>query len=346
MKKLLLLLPLLLVFAGCPVADGAPKCGRPNRPPCPPTTTTPPTTTQPTTTTPPPANTARIAVFLVNFPGDPRQPWTTQYIDSLFDRLADFYTESSFGQLTITADVFDYVTISYTGCNLLSLIGEQAEAAAGNPDLSGYTHRAYIWPSRAGCTFAGVGGGGQMWFNLSASCQGECAASFHLFPHEFGHNLGFDHSGTLDCGAVLLSDNCVFSELQDQLDVMGCCSDSRLSNIHRLQAGWIPPSQVVTIAQTTTITLEPLDDPNSKVYRVADGTGKYLYFEQRLIFSGGQFSSLLIRRAGDYTNPGMTELLDRTTLPVGSSFTLPHAPVTITNVSDDGTTAIVEVTFG
>jgi len=368
-----LVFALLLILPACIPADAKPICGIPHKPPCPTTTTPtppPPTTTiptpTPTTTTtppPPPSTDKRIAVLLINFTGDPRQPWTTTFIDSLYDgpapSLHDFYTRSSFGQLDVSADVFGWFTIAapVTPCNMANTRNQaDAAATAAGVALSLYTHKQYVWPdntTQGSCQSGAEWPGDQSSVALQTTCTPTACTARSGLTHEFGHNLGMDHAGG-PSGAY-----------GDGFDVMGCCPNALLSNIHRLQMGWIPPAQVITITTSQTVTLAPVNLATSDVYRIPNGND-FIYLENRAertvyengmgeVWTGGM---LLIRVAPDYTvftptpsgpaypatllldgTPG--SIFDQPGLPVGASLTV--GSVTITNQAFDGTNNTVEI---
>jgi len=380
-----LVFALLLILPACVSADAAVTCGKPHKPPCPttttptPTTTTPPptTTTPAPTTTPPPPNDRRIAVLLINFSDDVRQPWTTGFIDSLYDgppkSLADFYSVSSFGQLTVTSDTFGWFTIAnpVAPCTV-GTVADQADAAAiaAGVDLSLYTNKAYVWPQNnatGACRSTGEMPGDQSWVALQTTCTPTACAARSSLWHEFGHNLALNHASAYNCNGVVYSQTCTASEYGDSFDVMGCCSTPLISNLGRLKVGWIPPAQVVTVTQSSTITVTGVNDPASLVYRVSLGDGNFMYIEnraQRTIYENGNGESwpggtLLFRVAPDYTvhlaNPPdafpYSYLLDGSPesntnpqtrgLPVGGSFTANG--VTFTNLAFDGINNTVEV---
>lgn len=342
-------------------------------------------TTSTTTTTTPPPPTSRLAVILVNFQDNPVQPWTIGYISNLYfgpqtPNVASFYAQASFGKVIWTGDVLGWYTIPYdqsAPCSLDTIRNDsEAAATAAGHDLSQYTNEQFLFPFNVNCHFSGTANwpGRDSWINLSpANCpQGSPTLNcqdWHTLPHELGHNLGLDHAHSLICtdmtgSHVVFSSTCTGDELGDQFDVMGCCTPSLFSNVDRLSLGWIPLSQLVTITQSGSYMIPPLEDPASLVYRVADGTGSYLYFENRAAAQQPFWPSdwlngnLLIRRAPDIgvgpTFP-FSQLLDGSPadndtipnakgMPVGSSFTLPDG-TTITNLSFDGTANTIQVTF-
>lgn len=316
--------------------------------------------------------------MLVNFSDDIRQPWSTGFIDSLYDGPApsvrDFYTQVSFGQLSVTADVFPWfvTAIPTTGCNLLTL-SQQADANAG--DLSAYTNRVYLFPANTECNFGGSGDmpGTRTWINLNptacpegtTNCQG-----LNTLVHEFGHNLGLNHAGLLNCPSAVYGTSCTTTNLGDNFDVMSCCITSRLSNVRLLQIGWLPPSKAVIVTASTTLTVAPATSQTSMVYLIPTEDGEYLYLENRAdmtiydpVLGDYANGNLLFRKAPIFTAStptplgpfySMTRLLDGSPLvnngpnakglPVGDSFTVNG--ITITNQAFNGTNNTVGVTVG
>jgi len=317
--------------------------------------------------------------MLVNFSDDNRQPWTTDFISTLWNGPArsvqDFYARSSFGQENLSADVFGWFTIAAptTECGFWGTNSALADAVAtaSGVDLSQYTNRAYIVPFTSQCHFTGTGDnpGSRTWFNINpATCTpADCSQQFQPFPHEIGHNFGLAHAHSLICTSggvhVVLSDTCTTNEYGDQFNAMGCCQPSLLSNVDRLKLGYIPAPQMVTITASGTYTITGAYSAASSVFRVADGTGQFLYFENRAQQSaydpgseGGVWpnGNLLIRRAPDLPGIIGASLLDGSPadndsipnakgMPVGSSFSF--GALTVTNVSWDGTNNVVQVTL-
>lgn len=327
--------------------------------------------------------------MLVNWADDVRQPWSPDFFRDVFSgpppSVDDWWTQASDGQISMTTTVVGWWTIRGTtmvGCSIGTLAnGADALALAQGIDINAYDHLVYLFPLDPDCHFAGTANwpGKRSWQSLEvASCTivNRCGEDFHTFVHEIGHNFGLDHAATYICTDpadgphVVLSNTCTNPELGDQFDVMGCCSTSLFSNVHRLQLGWIPAANVTDVTATTTLTVTPTRG-SSTVYRIPDGTGQYLYLENRgtggSIYDVGQGNpwangNLLIRRFGAIAQgpngnyPGFTGLLDGSPadgdaipnakgLPIGASFTLPNAPVTITNQAWTLSNNTVQVTY-
>ena len=102
----------------------------------------------------------RTAIVLVNFSDNLGQPVTAGDAAAVtFGTVNDFYAENSYGQTSLSGDVFGYYTIpmSSSVCDTY-LLASQADQAAANAgvNLSPYTRRIYAFPTN-GCTFWGRG---------------------------------------------------------------------------------------------------------------------------------------------------------------------------------------------
>lgn len=330
----------------------------------------------------------KVAVLLCNFADDLRQPWTTDYIadqwngpDPVSNRsVADFYDKASWGRLRVTADVYGwYETTAVASLYQIAKLRTEANAlaVAGGVDLGAYTNLCYTYPHNTylGNTSDGIGG----YITQISLDPAVCPDGIHVcqtgwtFVHELGHNLGLWESSLLRCvdgggASVPLSDNQTYRTYEDDWD-SETTHWAMVNNYNRARLGWIPGAQLVNVTATATLTVPPANLADSPVYRVADGTGQWLYLENRAFqylnyeydgttpnpMTGG---NLLIRRGNDYQlaypwnpdPPGLSAALLRCggsgyRLNAGAGFTLPHAPVTIENQAWDGTNNTVQVTF-
>jgi hypothetical protein len=130
----------------------------------------------------------------------------------------DFLKDTSYGQTSLSADVFGPITIpgSYD-CNTTDGMATAAFAAVqGMVDFTSYNRYVLVYPA-ATCAFAGLGAfpvGASttiphqytiMWVpELPGYSPTNPPNFFTNVSHEFGHNLGLNHSNSLDFGTQML----------------------------------------------------------------------------------------------------------------------------------------------
>lgn len=310
----------------------------------------------------------KVAVLLINFTNNLSQPWTPATVQGVVfsntNSVANYYAQASYGQLSLTGDVYGWYTIpsTDTGC-AWSTWGDQARTAATNAgvDLTQYQYLVYAFPSTSSCGWAGLGylPGSGAWING--------AMSLRVVGHELGHNLGVHHASTLSCtnasGArVTLSSTCSASEYGDPFTIMGASSTYLPHNWHRSQHGWL--SDTVTVSTSGTYTLRPSEGTISpRALRVARGDGTYYWLEFRQpaapfdTFSATdpEVNGVTIRLVPDTTSVVQSKLLDMTpsttsfadaALAVGRSYTDSALGLTITTSAVSASGATVTVAFG
>ena len=233
----------------------------------------------------------RIVALLVNFPNDPRTPFTSDQVrDALFgasNSVRSYYTAMSDGKVQFTGDVFGWFQLPIAAGTVCDpdAWGDlaRAAAAAAGVDLTTADHIVYIWPrGRCGGTSLGsqrpVDGFKdpttvpQVWIDGDISLR--------AIAHELGHNLGLMHAFGLECrGAtgerVAISSDCLGLEYQDPFGVMGGADpvDTRewgfeLGSRQRGQLGWQPESRSALVTSSTTVTLDPIEGGGSGLTEV------------------------------------------------------------------------------
>jgi hypothetical protein len=310
----------------------------------------------------------RVLVILVNFQDKATQPITpAAALEVISGVTSDYFRENSFGQTSLSADVYGWYTIplSSTGCDTTAIANyaDQAAAAAGAV-LSNYQHIMYEFPQNA-CSFTGRAGVGSArswineWFELG------------IVGHELGHNYGLFHSRSLDCGTQVIGTSCTVSEYGDTFDLMGGAQSSHFNAFQKERLGWLgagvsPP--IAEVAASGTFRLDPYATPGSgpkalkilKSVDAATGQRTWYYLERRTAFgfdaalaAWAGVNSVLVRTGTD-GNPQATYLLDLTPetdswfdagLAAGKSFADAAAGVAITTVSADETGATVQVSL-
>jgi chitodextrinase len=318
----------------------------------------------------------RVAVVLLNFSNDTSQPYSKAHAEGVAftnaNSVAAYYQEASWGNLTLSGDVFGWYTIADDngGCDFGNW-GTQASAAAtaAGVNLNAYDYVAYAFPSTS-CGWAGLAylPGRYSYLN------GSGAMGLRVFAHELGHNLGTHHASTLSCvvDGVRLSltadlSGCTANEYGDPFTVMGSASRYQQTNFSRGNAGWLTAANAQTVTATGDYQLAPIGPSlptQVQSLRVQRGTNSYLTLEFRRP-SGTQFDTFAadapvvngvsIRIAPGYTTRSQSKLVDATPstttfsdapLAVGQTLTDPAIDVSITTLSVGDAGATVRISFG
>ena len=312
--------------------------------------------------------TKKVAVLLLNFTNNTSQPWTQSAVRNVvFDgsgSVAAYYADASYGQLTMTGDVFGWYSIpdDDAGCDYTGW-GSLARTAATNAgvNLSSYTNIVYAWPYSGTCGWAGLAylPGRDSFINGYMNLR--------VVGHELGHNFGVHHASTLNCVAagvrVTFGGTCTADEYGDPYTIMGSASTYHHNNWHRAQFGWM---SMQTVSTTGTYSLAPAESSSgsvSRLLRVARGDGTYLNLEFRQpgglfeTFSGSSSvaTGVSIRIAPEVSSLIQSRLLDMTpatgtfadaALAVGATFTDPLTNVTFKTLSTSAAGASVSIQFG
>ena len=323
------------------------------------------------------AGAKRIAVVLFNFSNDPSEPYTPAYANGVAftnsDSVAAYYADASWGQLTLSGDVFGWYTISDTNttCSYSTWADSATKAAsASGANLSGYDNIVYAFSGAASCAWGGLAymPGTTSWLN------GLNAMHLRAMAHELGHNFGTHHSNSLQCTEngvpVALSANaanCSTTEYGDPFSVMGGAAHYEHTNFAHGNFGWLQPANTQTVTASGTYTLKAIEgyDPTGvQSLRIKRTTGSYLVLEFRQPYgpSFDTFSSadpvvngVSLRITPDYGTLTQSRLIDTTpatisiwdsALGVGRTFLDPLTGVSITDVSVSSTGATVLVSFG
>jgi len=322
-----------------------------------------------------------LAVVLVNFSDDVREPWTRELVRSrLFtdaNSTSAFFSEESYGRMSLVGrndaggDVFGWYTVPGVPdpCDHNSWTGSaRAAAVADGRDLSAYDNVMFMIP-RESCSWAGKGGlnGQTSWINGELSVR--------VTSHELGHNFGLHHANTLYCTvgetAVTLSDTCVGREYFDPWDAMGAYSTVRHNhgwNLERL--GYLSLSNVRTIEasgryQLRSALAESSEVTSLKIPRTRGPNGEVVdHLSLELRERGGVFEAfpsgdpaingLSVRLTGVSDHPLSTYLLDArpgtadnffdATLPPGQTFSQAGIDITLVAPASGGR-ATVDVTI-
>lgn len=319
------------------------------------------------------ATTKKLAVLLINFSDDTREPFTIAQTQTAFfgasptKSVHTFYKEQSYGAWDTIGDVFGYFTITAdrTACNWgdWGTKGRAAAAAAGI-DLAQYTNVVHVWPGQAACGWAGLAYLPGTYSFLDGTI------SLYVATHELGHNYGAHHAATLNCTesgvrvAISANANCTFNEYGDPFDTMG--SSARLSHTwHRKLEAQLTTSDQLTVTTAGRYTVGVANSTSAtphRIVRVPRGDGNFFYLEFRQ--PGGLIDTFLATdpvvngvsiRLNPDTSRIQSKLIDTTpattsftdaALAVGRTFTDPVSSVSITTVSVGPDGAVVDVAWG
>lgn len=310
----------------------------------------------------------KIAIVAFNFRNNPVQPITTDVIRSRVftgtKSVNAYYKEISYGQWEIQGndrvdgDVLGWVTIDVDagGCDYGGWASKaKAALTATGVNMSGYTNIQYVFPgSGSGCGWAGIAyiNGMNSWVrveNLSTFVSG----------HELGHNFGFHHAASYGCSvASSVAGTCSYSEYGDNQDIMG--STAKHTNNYNKSKYWYQASQITTVTQPGTFTIEPTEISSSgtKVVRIKRPfyvgsmlvTDGYYQLEFLTPFGFDSYSTTdpnvngvtLRLVAGNYLS-GAQKTYRVSVIPAGGTFSDPEGGIIIHTLSTTPAGAVVNI---
>jgi hypothetical protein len=308
----------------------------------------------------------KVLLIRFNFKDDTSQPYSDVTAQNTMfgtaGSVAAFYNEVSFGLTTQTGSITPWLTVPsnkpstscdpFTGSNQASGL---AKAAGFDPTK--YDLQVYVFPRISKCGWAGLGsvGGAGAWINQ--------ALSTYVVAHELGHNYGLLHAHSRDCGSVSIGPTCTESEYGDPFDTMGN-GNRQFNAFHKFQLDWFPNTGSVATLSTggATYTLSPIESLSGlRAVQVLTSVNRtyWIEFRQAIGFDAGLGSNANVMggaliHIGPSADWG-TDLLDMTpvtsafgdaALDVGQTFTDPDASLSITTLSQGGSTLTVQVQFG
>ena len=300
----------------------------------------------------------RTVVIMVNFQDDTSSP--TNFTDAsnvTFDQVNDYFRANSYGQTSITGDVFGTFTIAMSGSvcdvNQLASLADSAASNAG-VNLNNYTRRVYSFPRNA-CTWWGLGtvGGNpsRAWIKGTYSLK--------VVAHELGHNFGDYHSNSMSCAAG----TCTATEYGDDRDMMGQSGTGHFHAYQKERLGWLnygssPAIQQVTSSGTYWIgNYETGAAPSAlKVLKVAASSSDqtFYYIEARAQNDfDAPYAPGVILHTGNSSNGNSAYEVDvdpdsstfDSLLDPGQTFTDAAAGFSVTTISSDASGAWVSITY-
>ena len=300
----------------------------------------------------------KVAVIMVNFQDDASQPqaWT-QAADVTFNQVSSFFMENSYGQTSLTGDVFGWFTIAMSSSvcdtNTLASLADQKASQAG-VNLNNYTRIVYSFPRNA-CSWWGLGtvGGNpsRAWIKGTYSLK--------VVAHELGHNFGDWHSNSQPCESA----GCTTTEYGHDRDMMGGTGTAHFNAFQKERLGWLNyggSPTIQTISGPGTYYISSLSSAGTgpkglKVLQSSTTSGRnYYYIEARTQsgFDGGYAPGVQLSTGND-TNGNSSYQVDLdpltagfdTMLDPGQSFSDLAAGFTITTTSVDAGGAWVQIDY-
>lgn len=310
----------------------------------------------------------KTAVFLVNWSDDQSQPFTAaQVSDLVFSTMNNYYKEASFQKTSVSGNVFGYFTVkqSTATCDAYAMASEvESLATNSGVNLANYPRKIYFFPRSTGCGWSGLGNVGgtttRSWVNGSLNML--------VVGHEFGHNLGLHHAKALNCDISALGNTCTTLQYGDAADLMGNIRAGHFNPFYKEQLGWLASTQLITASTSGRYHLEPYSSNTlgPKAIRIPRGNNQWYYLEYRqpigfdsVLNLGTQTKGLMIRSAVTAT-PTSSLLLDMTpqtstnttteladgALIVGATYYDATANLSITLVSADASSAVIDISLG
>jgi len=345
-----------------------------------------------------PSGPQKMLVVPVQLPGSSSFPMTNSQISNLiFTQMSNYYNAISFGKITITGDVASAITLpSLTDCSAPIFSQNEITTLSSTYNLSNYGYIAFIFnfagvstsnmPADCGNGTSGNGSIGKDVFgNLTLGVSEVPAQSmadgFAPLAHEFGHNLGLDHSNYDNCnGNPLSSSGCSVVEYGDHFDPMSTYNivqgnansnyaTPALNAAHEDILGWFNPADLQTVTQSGSYTIEPIESSSTgmpKAIKIPRGNNDAVYVEYRqpigvdstlLSGSGGflngsnVFKGALIHILGSnkistlLLTPQASQLELNAAFSQGSTFTDPATGVTVSVTSQTSSALTVQVTI-
>ncbi|MDX6202350.1 MAG: hypothetical protein QOJ83_1850 [Frankiales bacterium] len=215
---------------------------------------------------------------------------------SVFAADSDWFDQTSYGHLSLSTTVTDWVHVSAPPAGLCSDSNVSDQLTHRALTAAGYSEAAFdrvvvYFPASTDSGCRGVAGfaeapGNRVWLNGTMDARTSI--------HEQGHNYGLFHAHSATCtmpdnatrtaGPDAAADNCTYSDYGDPFDAMGASNlVAEFSAGQKDDLGWLDAGRKATLTAGATVGLVPYEQQSTAVHAAvyAASASRSYWFENR-----------------------------------------------------------------